>query len=408
MIKDFLQQFFNAIKKYSANLFQEPVEILYLLISIAVLYLVYVLVLKLFLKKEKPNWRILYLLVIVPIFLLFSFLIVAIYLWCFTKFFSENPFQLTFLIIELVFLITSFSAFFILSKKFKFKELYKITGIPISTFEVNLFYSKFKKYFKILKLWFLLPIFSFIILFFCKDPNTLLSIVFDNSTSMGDEFHDQTRAISNTLNYINSNTDIVISYFPICDDCSELQDNLKNNIDDIISETDYDNLLGESEIFFDKNSAIRFIRSDELELSNIGSPLAETIWGNFLYTVSETKAKTYKNKHLIVISDGDGFILGKESLINFNIFEQNTEEAQLDDYFNKITLISLSQNGNNNFFNNALEHEFYDGSNLTNYKKALNEITKNYKKDWHFIFWLAFLYLIFVIPALLINPKKLF
>jgi hypothetical protein len=379
---------------------------------ILVVFIIYILSL-IGIKIVKKNkillspFRILSVLIIASCLTTFIFISISCYLWSLSDYYITHKTELPHLICLLLSSFFIIGAFLSLRSKFGYNSIKEINAQTYTKEENTRFYGKAAKQFNILKLWTLLPVLAFaMLLFFLNNPANLVSFVIDNSSSMGKNLGIGKQAISKTITELDKNTDIIIGSFS--------EGNQKNTIKDIINEAEYGKLIGTNNYFSDKGSAIAYLNS--ISIIESGTPLFETVWKNFLFSRQHADNKNYKNKYLIIISDGDDtakWVNTTPNEANFldelnNFFCTNADFAE---FYNNVSCINMGGDLNLAFFAKAGQCGYYieeDGTDLKSYSKALDTILDRFKHNWYYIIFMAIIYGVTLIITFAIQPKRRF
>jgi len=138
-----------------------------------------------------------------------------------------------------------------------------------------------------------------------------------------------------------------------------------------------------------------------------GSPICESIWKTYLF-IKETKTnQLYKNKLLIVITDGKDNI--DESLKSSKFF---FDDKGFIDLFppENVFVIDYSIDTSSTFIQRCQNAgcDIYPASNNKQaYLDALDNALQSFKNNWYLIYWTILVYFLFTIVGLLIQPKKI-
>lgn len=324
------------------------------------------------------------------------------YLWT-INYFSQKSIQLALLLSLFIALLIPVISFFSLRKYFTKDDLKEIINQPKTQNQLNASVTLTKQQFKKIKTFYLvLPLGFLVLLLTLNKGQNLISIVFDNSGSM--QNNSSIAALSDTFENLELNNEIVLTSL---EGLSENAIGGKNSINEIIATTDYSklqagNVVSYSDPISAKNGLINIAST-----AVWGSPISESIWKSFLF-IKATKTNTiYKNKVLIIITDGVDQV---ESTINANKFFFDNDE--FSNYFpsDKVFIIDFSESANNPL----LEKFSAAGANLINvenqkeqYLDALNNALGSFTNNWYLVIWMAVITAIMTVIALFIEPKKI-
>jgi hypothetical protein len=332
---------------------------------------------------------------------------VIISLFCFwwaTNYFTEKPLQLSLLISLVIALMVPFIALLNLRSFFTNEDIKEISEQPKTPFQSEITITYTKKAFRKKKLCYILLLLGFLFLLFSLNTGkNIIAIVFDNSGSMS---HDHAKsALAETLHKLDENNELILTtldgsgYIP--------RNNAKMSVNDIMNVKNSNELFAGNvrtynrpqEALNDVNSIIGF---------ECCSPICESIWKTHLYIQETKQNSTYKNKLLIVITDGEDNYVSK-TLSTESFFFENTD---FSDYFmpENIFIIDFSQDNNNPFFNRFIDAgcEIYSvENNKQDYLNALNTALTNFSNDIYLLIWLIIFVILLSIFALLIQPKKI-
>jgi len=137
------------------------------------------------------------------------------------------------------------------------------------------------------------------------------------------------------------------------------------------------------------------------------SPVCESIWKTYLY-LKENKANgVYKNKLLIIMTDGVDDLT--ESIKSGRFF---FNDAGFSEYFpaDNVFIIDYSNGSPTPFmqrFQSAGCDIYPAENNKQAYIDALDNALQVFKNNWALIFWTILIFSIFTIIGLIIPPKKI-
>lgn len=341
--------------------------------------------------------------------------VVYIYFWKQKYYDSFNHYGVHVLSFLLVLVI----AIWALIKKSNFSQKENVNKgefikIPLTIKETSVIYSIAKSDFNKLKLFALVPAFSFLTLFlYNNDKYNLVSFTLDTSSSMTSGVYGFSNdfppieigkeALSKTISGFDDFTDVVISTF-------EESSNYKSDINSIVSVSNSEMLAGQN-IFFsasEKNATLNYVNTLGDNVTNT-SPLCETIFSNFLYTKGIVESgfskKNYENIIAIVITDGEGNL--QNDVRGFLC-----ENYDFDEFYNpqNINIINLNEGGSSNdFWNLSIECDYltWSGYDADQFNNSFAEIFKNYRNNWFFLLTLGIIYISYLFIVLITFPKRL-
>lgn len=290
-----------------------------------------------------------------------------------------------------------------LSSLFKRETQKEIIGQPLSKMEQRQLILNAKNKYKQLKYYLIIPVLGFLMLLLVSMKNyNLVSIVLDTSSSMKSSLSGDTpplemgkNAIIRTVKELDKYTDVIITTFQ--------EGDTKGTIEEILDSSS-EQLKGRNNIFFGGDRAISLIEaigeSDDISST---SPLCETIWKNYFFTLEQSTDKNYAKIVSIIISDGrnnlgenmQGFLCGNNPYDE--LFGQN------------VNVINLSEGTLPSFISKAQDcgYSIEDGYDALSYNASLNRIFNEYKSDWNFIYSMLMITLFCTFLTLLINPKPI-
>jgi len=325
----------------------------------------------------------------------------------------DSSFRLSFIIsICLAFLIAIIK-YFQLKNFYTRNNLKNITNQPITALKEKSVYLNLKRAFGKFKLWVLLPLFGFLLLFLTKERHTLISIVIDASGSMADGRLDYGKnGLTKTLKLLSDeNTDYIISVSPHNEESQCLS---YTNFRDILSITDPERLCSFTALPFLEESPINFI-NDISYYEGVNSNHAHilySLWHNYLVSKQflGNNQKVYDTKSVIIASDFQDEDLAGALPTFFNDNVCNEQYGYVDFYGDNVFIINL--NDRRETFITKFEEcnigAVYDGFNIDTYSTAIQEIFDDMKpKSWYFVIWIALFYVVLSIVFFSINPKKL-
>ena len=327
--------------------------------------------------------------------------LVAIICYCWSKnTFAESHLELAFIISLFLAFVVPVVSFVVLRNYWEKTKVNEIVDQPISAEQARGNIPFINKAFSKIKIGYLLPFVGFLFLLFSLNKGTnLISLVFDNSSSM--DFTNSITALDETFGKLGDNNEIIITTL----------NGLNANLNGIKNTKDIMNAKSSSKLKAGRNYAYNNPKEAKNALSSIlnegswGSPIYEAIWKMWLFT-KESKGNTiYKNKLLIVITDGDENIA--TGIDRF--FYDDTEFAEY--YTPENThVVDYSTDGNG-----TVIKKFEEGgatvypavTSVDDYLTALNNALLSFQKNMYLIVWTIVICALGTIIGLLITPKKI-
>lgn len=328
------------------------------------------------------------------------------YFWS-LNYFSATPIQLSLLFSLFIALLIPILSFLSLRNYFTTESLNEIAPQPKTKNQRDETITETRKIYGRNKLCYLILIPAFMFLLFALNRGqNLISIVYDNSFSMDNK--NAIEALSETFDNLDKNNEIVLTTLDglTSDSLGKNVYGGKKTINEILAVTNYLRLQGGNvNSFNDPISAKNGLY--QLTNKSAGSPLCESIWKSFLFT-NETKSNTtYKNKILIIITDGGDNVV--QSMLSGKFFFD--VEAFAQSYSpDKVFIIDYSEGTTNPFLQKFRESgcESYNVSNnKQDYLDALDNALNSFKNNWYLIYWLVIVVAIMTMISLFIEPKKI-
>lgn len=325
------------------------------------------------------------------------------YMWA-KNLFSHYHWQLSLLISLMVAMIIPIISLVNLRSYYSSEGIKEITGQPKTPNQLEGVIVLTKKAFSSNKIYFIIPLIGFLFLFaYLYKGTNLITIVFDNSGSMIPT--DAISALEETFNNLDDNNEVVLTtlngpnYKP--------NTNAKTSITDLMQVKKSGDLsAGNVSSFqnpYEAKNAVSKITGFEC-----CSPICESIWKSFLF-IKESKSNiTYKHKMLIVITDGDDNYINESLKTGKFFFDDKNFEEYLSP--ENVFIIDYSGGVSNIFMQKFLNAgcDVYEAiNNKQGYLDALDNALQSFKNSWYMIYWTIFIFTIFTIIALLIQPKKI-
>jgi hypothetical protein len=325
------------------------------------------------------------------------------YLWT-QDFFSQRPLELSFLLSLFIAMAVPLIAMIVLTGYYSTEGMKEITSQPKTPLQLESTISSLKRAFGKNKLAMLIPVAGFSMLLFALDRgNNMISIVFDNSESM--ENSNAIQALSETFNNLDENNEIILSTL----EGLQAQDGSdgKSTMQEIMDVQRYSQLKAGNVVSFDSPDAAV---SGLSRISNecIGSPICETIWKSYLFSRETKPDAAYDNKLLVVITDGEDNLVGENILTGRFLFDS----PEFSEFFSpeRVFIIDYSGSASNPLmqrFRNSGSDIYNVENNKEDYISALDNALQKFMSDWNLVYWVIFIYLLFAVIGLIIQPRKI-
>ncbi|MBW6490451.1 MAG: hypothetical protein K0B15_04560 [Lentimicrobium sp.] len=322
--------------------------------------------------------------------------------WWATNYFAEKPLQLALLISLFLALLVPIITLLNLRSYFTTEDIKEIAEQPKTPTQFEATLTETKKAFRKKKFCYFILLAGFLFLLFSLNTGSnLISIVFDNSGSM--ESNNSIEALSETFDNLSKNNEIVLTTL---EGLGANSTGGKNSMSEILSTKNYSQLQAGNVVYFtDPVSA----KSGLNQITNQvwGSPISESIWKSYLFVKTNLANNSYKNKVLIVITDGDDNV--GNSIPKSKFFFDDDEFAT---YFtpDRTFIIDYSYGATNPFlqkFQDAGCETFVVTNTKQDYLDALGTTLNSFKNNRFIIIWVIIIASFLTLIALLIEPKKI-
>jgi hypothetical protein len=258
-------------------------------------------------------------------------------------------------------------------------------------------YTKFKLFLlsrvQRMKYLFLIVFIPFMILLIKPKDKILYSLVFDNSQSMENQLGFAKNVIKDLTGKLKDNSTFVLTTIPLCykeSECLKLQNSSKRKLEKIISQKIQDSVIGSTFVAKNNNDLLEYIDGESLDISQIGSPIYECIWNNFIISTEENKNQSYSKKKLIIMTDGADNLYAKEFGFvrpSSSIFAFNLSNSSMNDFYNEISIINYENlNTDQNLISQTCpEVTVMEGTDLLTFEKAFLESLSQTYLDYYFV-----------------------
>jgi hypothetical protein len=333
--------------------------------------------------------------------------LIAITCYCWSQnVFAQQPYHVALFISLAIALLIPIIAFVNLRRYYNSENMKEIIDQPKTTQQLDTRIPLIKRAFERIKFYYFFPLLGFLfLLFYLNKGVNLISVVFDNSGSM--ETTNAVGALSETFETLEENNEIVLTTL---DGLSTADDpGLKQTIADLMLATQSQQLKAGIVRLFNTPVEAQNSLHDVFNSGRTvyGSPISESIWKTWL-TIKESKTnQEYRNRLLIIITDGMDNI--EASLAPGKFFFDN---ADFSEYFvpENTFVIDYSGGQTNNFLQRCMDAgcDIYPAENSkTDYLNALDNALQSFKNNWFLIYWLVLISSVFAIIGILIPPKKI-
>ena len=339
---------------------------------------------------------------IVNSLLIATFIIGLLCFWWATNYFADNPIQFSLLVSLVIALIIPIIIFSALRGFFTNEDIKEIAQQPKTPIQQEETITSTKKSYRRIKLFYFTLLIGFIFLLFALNTGkNLISIVFDNSGSMDSK--NSIEALSETFDNLGNNNEILLTTL---EGLGEGFSGGKSTINEIFEVKNYSQLQAGNVIHYtDPISAKSGL--NQISTQVWGSPICESIWKSFLFANSTLVNNIYKNKILIIITDGEDDVTN--SIPSSKFFFDYEEFANFYTPENTF-IIDFSDSGVNPFLDKFIEADceiFPETKTQQNFIYALNVALNSFKNNWCLVIWVIIITSILTLIALLIEPKKI-
>jgi len=322
--------------------------------------------------------------------------------WWSANYFSSHHLQLSLLFSLIIAMLVPVICLVRLKGYFSGSGLRKMLPQPLTPSQSDKTILLAKKEFNKTKYYFFVPVLGFTMLFSIFNTyKNLITIVFDNSTSMSNS--NAASALSDTFDNLQDNNEIILT---TVDGLGPDAEGGKLNMTEI---------MGVNKSAFLKAGVITAYNTPTdakgglpaLANPSSGSPICESIWKTFLYTGETKTLSDYKNKILIVITDGEDNIGATLSSGKFFYDSDDFSEMYPAD---KVFIIDFSKGSMNPFmqkFQLAGCDVYNAENNKQDYLDGLDNALAIFKNNWYLIYWTIAIYILLFVCSLFINPKTI-
>ena len=373
--------------------------------TILLIWLLTTVGLKLFSKRERLKT----VFVISRAWMISALLVAAILVgficyWWATNFFMNHPWQLSLLLSLLVAMLVPIISLTRLRRYYTKEDIKELVEQPKTKNQLDTAITKARKAFDKNKYYYLLPAIGFLLLLlYLNKGSNLIAFVFDNSDSMTEL--NAKSALSETVDNLEENNEITLT--TLDGPTYKPKENAKGSIAEIMQAKRSSELhAGNIQAFQNPAEAMNAI--DQIRGIVCCSPISESIWKTYLFLKENKPAENYRNKLLIVITDGaDNYV--SETLKTGKFF---SNDEGFSEYFpsNDVFVIDYSGDSTYPFMQrcDAADFDVYKAENSKQaYLDALDNALESFRNNWYLIYWTIAIVALFTIIGLLIQPKKI-
>lgn len=402
----------DAIKHFFLNFWQYAKvadilwSILIPIISLAAIWLLTFISLKLIVKTERLRTVFIIHRALIISSLLVAMVLVAIICYCWSKnIFAGSHLEFAFIISLILAFIVPIVSLILLRGYWEKTKVNEITQQPVSAVQAQNNIPFINKAFAKTKIWYFVPFIGFLFLLFSfNSGKNLISIVYDNSTSMNGS--NAIGALTQTFGTLDNNNEIIFT--TLNNRNSELA-TCKTNIGSIMAIKQSNKIKVGSSIPY--NTPFEARQNFQSTISEAGgSPICEVTWKMWLFTKENNKENNeYKSKLLIIITDGDDLIVKEDLQRNKKFLFDDTEFAE---YYtpDNTYIVDYSADGNGvviEKFRNYGATIYPAVTSVDDFLSALDNALLSFKKNIYLIVWTIVICILGTIIGLVITPKKI-
>ena len=304
-------------------------------------------------------------------------LLMGFTVWCthFNSFIFINSLQSVIILLTLSYLFFIVHILNFLFKHLKQRKTEKIgvfSGMVFLGFNTGRMFLFFRK----IRWLYLIIIVPFLLLFINPIDKNLYSFIFDNSGSMELYNQQSVEAIGSISANLKENSHFIVSHIPSCSnmsDCEKLISSLKKDIGQIIASGKDKELASVTSYFLNKTDFFNYIEYGILDSSGLSSPIYECIWDNYRNALSLDATFKYKNKFLIILTDGeDNLYFNEEGMIKPQncLFQYGLGNNTIESFYDEITFINYSDYMRDMFIT-CNNYRIIEGNNSDNLDEAI-------------------------------------
>lgn len=401
IIKDFFQNFWQYSRE--ANILW---SVLTPIITLAALWLLAFIGLKLFANSGRLRTVFMIHKAMIVSSLLVAMVLVAIICFCWTKnITAESHLELAFIISLIFAFIVPIVSLILLRGYWEKTKVNEIINQPVSSVQAQNNIPFINKAFNKTKIWYFLPFIGFLFLLFSMNSGkNIISIVYDNSISMNGS--NAISALTQTFGKLDINNEII---FTNLNNRSSDLSTCKTNIKDILAIKQSNKIKVGSCIPYNTPEEAKLNFQSTLSDAE-GSPICEVTRKMWLFTKENNIANNdYKNKLLIIITDGDDLLVKEDLQQNNKFLFDDTEFAEF--YAPEDThIVDYSTDGNSLVIEKFRDHGaivYPAVTSVDDYLAALDDALLSFQKNIYLIVWTIVICVFGTIIGLLITPKKI-
>lgn len=346
---------------------------------------------------------------IVSAFIVAGSIIGLMCFWWAKNKYSRNHLEFSHLIALILVLTVPIISAIRLRSLFSHQDLKEITPQAISNEEENRLTLIARKGFFKNRLSILIGALGFLgLLMLLYRPVVMVSIVIDDSGSMGQSLKIGTDALTQTFSKFDPKyTQVVITSFGK----SNPQANTPYpNFSSLSKVTDVGKLDANTIVCASLDDATNYVAGLQPDK---GLGLNQAVWQNFLHTKTKYNEDStiYGDKVLLIITDGLEY---NRQWYNKTLCDPSTglsgfyeDNIHWIDLLDRNSLTDTQFDGFNQMMKECYANNIYPGLDLENYMGALSSVLNDFELDWRLIYWMIFFFVLLSLIFFLIEPQKI-
>lgn len=343
---------------------------------------------------------------------IFSSLVVAMGLVSFlcwgwaTHFFSHYPLEFSALLSLILALAVPAVLLLRLRSFYSIEQMKEVIEPPKTANQREATEVALKRAFWRLKPFYFIPFVGllFLLLQFRTDTN-LITIVYDNSSSMEGRRQDAIKALTATFDNLQENNEVIITTL---DGPGNNMQTPPQSLKALMSIDQSSKIrVGNIKSYPSPATAVSGL-SQLTENMSYGSPIAASIWKTFLHIQeNHSGGQAYEKRLLIVFTDGaddmDSSLLGGKFFFDDERFKSTFPPEH-------VYIINFDPDEGIYPLTKRFEDEdctIYPAANEAAFQEALDDALRTFKSKWNLVAWVCSILVLFTVVGLAIGPKKI-